>query len=285
MLIPLDFLCLPTTTTTTTTGGSEEGTTTPEPPMDKDTRRAQLRRLRASYQSSTSALRRTPLYIPRSSFVSQREIRRLPTFVCYNDIVTSEGATGATGATKRTTVHMRGVTIVNQTWLPAITVGTTLCEFPPPAATDAPQYNATRDTMTCVTRPRFGTHRWELPLTTVALSRTTIGVEQECRWFLRCLLEGKVIATSQFLLLKQELKISPAIITHSRFHGLGLQLVNVALEHDVVNLASLKARLAVDPRFMATALKMWAKGGGAAENIEEIWRKVVVCCLKNVKRK
>ena len=82
----------------------EEGT--PEQPMDKDTRRAQLRRLRASYQSSTSALRRTPLYIPRSSFVSQREIRRLPTFVCYNDIVASEGASEGAGLGHRFLGHV-----------------------------------------------------------------------------------------------------------------------------------------------------------------------------------
>ena len=48
-----------------------------------------LRRLRASYQSSQKDLQREPLYIPMTSFISQREIRRLPQFVCYNDIVTT----------------------------------------------------------------------------------------------------------------------------------------------------------------------------------------------------
>lgn len=55
----------------------------------KDVRRAMLRRLRAAYQSSQKDLQREPLYIPMTSFISQREVRRLPQFVCYNDIVTT----------------------------------------------------------------------------------------------------------------------------------------------------------------------------------------------------
>ena len=239
----------------------------PSKDVDNDTRRSQLRRLRAAYQSSTINLQRTPLFIPRTSFVSQREIRRLPTFVCYNDIVTS-------GEDSKRTVHMRGVTLVSREWLPAITVGTELCEFPPPAATETPKYNVQQDTMTCVTRPRFGPHRWELPLTTVPLSRTTIGVEQECRWFLRSLLEGKVVGAHFFVELRKALKISPAIITHSRFHGLGLQLVNAALEHDVVSLKALQERLKVDRRFMERALKMWSKNTEASGKVERLWSQI-----------
>ena len=125
------------------------------------------------------------------TYDSQREIRRLPQFVCYNDIVTS-------GEDRKRTVHMRGLTVVNREWLPNITVGTTLCEFPAPAATDLPTYDKKDDQLMCITRPRFGPHRWELPLTTCPLSRTTVGMEFECRWFLRILLEGKAVANLQF---------------------------------------------------------------------------------------
>ena len=71
----------------------------------KDVRRAMLRRLRAAYQSSQKDLQREPLYIPMTSFISQREVRRLPQFVCYNDIVT-------TGEDRKRTCSLPQFTVV-----------------------------------------------------------------------------------------------------------------------------------------------------------------------------
>jgi len=255
-----------------------EGNNTTDGPNPADAprvRRAKLLRLRAAYQSSTLGLKSTPLYVPRTSFVTQREIRRLPALVCYNDVVTS-------GEDSKATVHMRGITVVDRAWLPTLSIGTSLCVFPPPASSDPPKYDSTDDCMKCVTRPRFGPHRWELPLTTVPMSRTTLGQEQECRWFLRSLLEGKVVekAGALFTKMRQDLKISPAIITHSRFHGLGLQLVNAALEHNVVSKKSLKLRLQDDRHFLERPLRLWGKDSQAGARCIDIWQNIVDIVLK-----
>ena len=240
----------------------------PTPQDAPSIRRAKLLRLRAAYQSTTLGLARTPLYVPRTSFVTQLEVKRLPSLVCYNEIVTS-------GEDKKGTVHMRGITVIDREWLPRLSVGTSLCEFPPPAASDPPTYDTKQDCMTCVTRPRFGPHRWELPLTTVPMSRTTLGMEQECRWFLRALLEGKVITSSLFINMREHLKISPAVITHSRFHGLGLQLVNAALEHGVVSKSTLTSRLQKDRTFLERPLRLWGKDDASSIKCVETWRKIV----------
>ena len=137
-----------------------------------------------------------------------------------------------------------------------------------------PSYNVSTDCIECVTRPRFGPHRWELPLTTVPVSRTTMGLEQECRWFLRFLLEGKVGAAALFAELRTKLKISPAVITHSRFHSLGLTLVNEAMASKVTSKKTLLSQLELDGNgsFLLPQLKLWSKGGGKDRaRIAELW--------------
>ena len=65
-----------------------------------------------------------------------------------------------------------------------------------------------------------------------------------------------------------------------RFHGLGLQLVNEALEHQVVSLATLAERLRMDVHFLERPLKMWGKDSTSIANIVEIWRSIVNIVLK-----
>ena len=65
-----------------------------------------------------------------------------------------------------------------------------------------------------------------------------------------------------------------------RFHGLGLQLVNEALEHQVVSLATLAERLRMDVHFLERPLKMWGKDSTSIANSVEIWRSIVNIVLK-----
>lgn len=262
-----------------------EGAKDPIEEGDNEARRRALRRLRAAYQSCVPTLRQSALFVPPMSSVREKEIKRLPQFLCYNDIVQSSSGDGVEAGTRASSdgsafVQMRGLTVIAPEWLSSISAGTTLCEFPAPDAASPPVYNPSTDCVECVTRPRFGTHRWELPLTTVPLARTTVGLEQECRWFLRYLLEGKIGAAALFAELRSKLKISPAVITHSRFHALGLSLVNEAMTHKVTSKRTLVAQLASDVcrgggnrmSFLLPQLKLWAKGGAKDRaRIEELW--------------
>ena len=266
-----------------------EGAKDPIEEGDNEARRRALRRLRTAYQSCVPTLRQSALFIPPMSAVREKEIKRLPQFVCYNAVLQSSSGDGVEAGTKASSggsafVQMRGLTVVAPEWLASISAGTTLCEFPAPDAASPPVYNASTDCVECVTRPRFGTHRWELPLTTVPLARTTMGLEQECRWFLRYLLEGKIGAAALFAELRPKLKISPAVITHSRFHALGLPLVNEAMAHKVTSKRALVAQLereassgsggggGAGASFLLPQLKLWAKGGGKDRaQIAELW--------------
>ena len=255
---------------------------------DTEARRRALRRLRAAYQSCVPSLRRTPLFIPPSSFVREKEVKRLPQFVCYNSIVRSSSGDGVntgknTPMDSNSFVHMQGLTAVAPEWLSSISSGTSLCNFPAPDAATPPMYNSKSDCIMCTTRPRFGAHCWELPLTTVPMSRTSMGLEQECRWFLRFLLEGKIGASTTFKELRSKLKISPAVITHSRFHALGLSLVNEAMACKITNKKTVLRELQRNEgwKFLLPQLKLWAKGGAVDRiQIEKLWKSVAQTLLQ-----
>ena len=110
-------------------------------------------------------------------------------------------------------VQMRGIYCCSRL-LFSISKGTMLCEFP--KAWLNPLYDMKSDCIMCTT-PTLRGHVGAA--STVPISRTSMGLEHECRWFPRYMLEGCVGAA---LLLPNwdEIEVKPCCDHTFRFHAL-----------------------------------------------------------------
>ena len=146
------------------------------------------------------------------------------------------------------------VTAIKEQHIAALSKGTPLCSFSLPLDAPLPFYDAKLDTVCGTSKAYFGPHRWCLTPSVVPISETTNVhgkggattsdvFELEIRWFVRLLLEGKVLESKAFQRLTSALKNSPSIITHSRFNPFGLQITQDFSLAGAQSIASLKRAL------------------------------------------
>ena len=108
----------------------------------------------------------------------------------------------------------------------------------------------------------------------VPRASTSASPEQVCRWFLRSLLEGAVVAPSLFERLRPMLKISPSLITHARYNTLGLALVHPVMKQRVDSRQRLSAAVNSDGDFLCREIGLWAKTG-MARDVKSLWREAM----------
>ena len=242
-------------------------------------RQRRARQLRYAYETSERGLSMAmkPLYIHSKSFVYQKNIQRLPQFVVYQDAIeidveVEDSEDGSVRIEKK--VLMRGVTAIEANVLYNLCKGTgsRFLVCPAPQAQDAkPSYDQARDCITCICRPLFGPHKWQLPAQVVPLRDTMGGPESEARWFVRLLLEGTM--RKSFKALTATFKLSPSILTVSRFNAVGLKLINAVRRLGIVSLTSLRTVWLENPHALQPELRMWVAPSKYAE-FQAAWARV-----------
>ena len=225
------------------------------------------RRIKCAYQSCDLSLASKPLWIHPTSSVAAKDFRRLPRYIVYKEIIETSRS------------YMVCVTAIKEQHIAALSKGTPLCSFSLPMDAPLPYYDKQTDTVRGTSKPFFGPHRWCLTPSTVPISETTNvhgkgGAtttdvhELETRWFIRLLLEGKVVEPAGFQRLTSALKNSPSIITHSRFNPFGLQITQDFSLAGVKSLASLRRGLQQNPNaFLPTFHKFAAH----KPDVREAW--------------
>jgi len=232
--------------------------------------------------------------------------------------------------------YMTCLTALDPDWLPPLALHTPLLSFHPPLSSPPPSFDAPRDAVVFYCVPKYGSRNWELrpyPLTGKDLLRSSSSSpsssslapsslakkkeeegkaeamrENECRWFARLLLEGKVLpewsclyrqpttsttssrmhdddeeeeeeeeegrvkASSSF---SSFLNDPPALITHKRPVRKVFEALQPLIDARVSSLAALRKEWARDASFLKRGIKMWVRPERAAE-FEALWKKTVV---------
>tara|TARA_B110000208_G_scaffold113320_1_gene139471 strand:- start:827 stop:4603 length:3777 start_codon:yes stop_codon:yes gene_type:complete len=235
----------------------------------------------------------TPMFIHRRSAAhpahrgtGRTKFADFPEWVAYLELIQAKAMPGSTEPGR---VYMRGVTVVDPTWLGALALGTPLChgvaphdvhrgvvvstsescvlEVPPP------RYDAELDAVRGFATAAYGDHGWLLPAQSALLPPGRLRV----RWFGRCLLEGQVVPA--FRTLTPLLRLSAALLCppaaaggvhdggsrrvalHPRAAKLVARLV--AAEPPIDSLALLTQAWARDANFLKAELKAWVHPSNA----------------------
>ncbi|KAM3569921.1 hypothetical protein VYU27_007999 [Nannochloropsis oceanica] len=295
-------------------------------PVGTVTQGSKLQR-QCAYLGCTSALTE-PLYIHPHSSLFSPDPERLPEWVCYQEITRS-----AKGLN-----YMTCITALDPDWLPPLALHTPLLSFHPPLSSPPPSFDPSRDAIVFYCVPKYGCRNWELrpyPLTgkdllrfsssssssTSSLLPSTLAQkkqeegraetmrENECRWFARALLEGKVLSAwssfyrqpptttssrlrdedeegeeeqqqvgnskSSLPLYSAFLNDPPALITHKRPVRKVFEVLQPLIDARVSSLAALRREWARDATFLKRGIKMWVRSERMAE-FDALWKKTLV---------
>ena len=157
------------------------------------------------------------LFVHPSSAVDEADVKIMPTFLCFSEVVVSG---------RRQRAYMRGVTAVEESWLHSLSAGSPFCKLSAPLETPQPAYSLRADDTLCLRVPIFGDVPWRLtpvplplvlPRHAAALMGASASEESSIearvtreairiRCFARALIDGTVIKQ-----IKKEMLASPPI--------------------------------------------------------------------------
>lgn len=169
----------------------------------------------------------------------------------YQDLVQKNGRWSPFFAfTSR--IFLRGVTLLNKTWLPRLSADSQQCVFSSPLETPQPFFDPKKDAIMCYVTPRFGPHLWELPAYLVEYPRRE---GDEFKWFAKELLEGKVV--KELEVLKGVYVTSPVLLTKAQIPVRGMMLITTLRKEGVVSKKGLLLAWKKNPLFLKTELLAW----------------------------
>jgi ATP-dependent RNA helicase DHX37/DHR1 len=209
------------------------------------------------------------LYVHPQSAAFDSDYALMPSTIVFNEIVVGKYA------------YMRGCTVIEADWLPALASGTPLCRNGPPLDTPAPFYDRLRDEVMVTVVPHFGDANWKLAPTAVpCLASTFADLEIRVRVFARALLEGDV--TPGLLPFTKHWTASPALITKKAHQKRILLLLDVLMHPPrdcatigPIHSAKLLARVwKAYPSLLRTEIKAWL----AVEHhavLDKVWASIV----------
>jgi len=221
--------------------------------------------------------------------------------------------------------YMVCVTAIEPDWLAPLALHTPMLSFNPPLSSPPPSFDPSRDAVVFYCVPKFGSRAWELrpfPLTAQDLVSALSSLhsssnkinkewkadalrEDECRWFVRLLLEGQVLSgwaclyrqatgtarrthgndddeddgdtameTTSLLSSPVFLNDPPALITYKRPLRKVLEVVQPLLNENISSLAALRKQWLKDPLFLKRGIKLWIRPERKTD-FESLWRETV----------
>jgi hypothetical protein len=133
---------------------------------------------------SSSGSSAVALFLHPISSVYDADPTLAPPFVVFSEVTFG----------KRGAAFMRGVSILEEAWIPAIAAGTPALALGPPLPTPAPRYDAPRDAVLCTRVPIFGDAAWRLaPIASPLPLDSRESVESAARVFGAALLSGTAL--------------------------------------------------------------------------------------------
>jgi ATP-dependent RNA helicase DHX37/DHR1 len=165
---------------------------------------------RSAYISCT---RSEPLFMDPQSAVYSRDYRKLPQWVCFDQMVRKTTKDGVP------VVIMKIITPIDSAWLGALSKGSQLLRIEEPIPSPPPSYDPDQDAITCAVKTKYGSKGWEItPLQAEMNSvlkkfpkNKSFFVDDSFRYFARFLLEGKVLP--ELKELREYLNEDPVILT------------------------------------------------------------------------
>mmetsp|Transcript_9417 Transcript_9417/g.11903 ORF Transcript_9417/g.11903 Transcript_9417/m.11903 type:complete len:1448 (-) Transcript_9417:1876-6219(-) len=216
---------------------------------------------RTAYFSCRSSISE-PLFMDRKSVLFSRDPRQLPEWVCYDSLIRKTTKKGDTIS------MMTNVTPIDPSWLGTLADGSQLLMLGDPINIPQPMYDADKDAVLCSVSTKYGDQGWILPPLQIEMkkvlqesgSKQNLGIMQDdpYRWFLRNLLEGKVL--SEVKNVSTMLNDDPAIITRRKpLSKVGL-IVSALSNADIDSKDGLiKYWAEKDDKFLFRQLKSWIK--------------------------
>jgi ATP-dependent RNA helicase DHX37/DHR1 len=205
---------------------------------------------------------REPLFMDSNSVLYSRDSRLLPKWICFDYLMRKTLKNGTPIAI------MKNVTPIDPTWLGMLAKGSRLLALGEPLASPPPMYDSDKDAVVCSVLTKFGNHAWQIPcvrtdmydaLQAMKKSGTTsqhFFLDDSFRWFVRFLLEGKVLP--ELAPLEAMLNDSPAKITRQTPVAKVALLVSACASAGVDTAAALRKHWAtVDDKFLFLHLKSW----------------------------
>jgi len=235
---------------------------------------------RSAYFSCRSSLNE-PLFIDKNSVLYSKDPRKLPEWICYDTLTRKTIKDGSTIST------MKNVTAIDFNWLGAIAGGSKLLALYEPLTVPTPKYDSNLDTVVCSVVTKYGDHGWLLPplqvpiheiLTPSKISNSNkrssvIMNDDPHRWFIRYLLEGKVL--EELKSLSVMLNDDPAIITRKKPLQKVALIVSTLSRAGIDSASGLTRHWAeVDSKFLFGHLKSWIKKEEVS-NAKRLWINVV----------
>lgn len=220
----------------------------------------QANRSDADGTGKTKATRYVPamLDIPVFLHPTSSLHRSSPDYVVYTDLLQTE---------KR--AYVAGATGIEPEWLikycPALVDQGALLSDP------APRYVSKKDRVIGWTAPRFGPHRWDLPLHPVEID----SLDTQCAVFATALLNGTV--SPPMAELREKLAAKPLLASRpeGKTQMRVIDLVGTLKRHGICTRQALKnVWMSKNPRFLYPELKAWLRQG-KGYLLEQNWDKIV----------
>eukprot|EP00934_Nitzschia_sp_Nitz4_P008609 Nitzschia sp. Nitz4//scaffold39_size137210//9590//15393//NITZ4_003183-RA/size137210-snap-gene-0.131-mRNA-1//1//CDS//3329550335//8599//frame0 len=233
--------------------------------------------IRSAYISSSSSSSSDPLFMDKSSSLFSKDFRQLPQWICYDGMVRKTLKDGTPVKV------MKGITLVDPSWLGDVAKGTDLLALGAPLKSPPPIYDMEDDVVLCSVTTKFGYHRWEIPpikkvmydyLQTSEAKQSAAFVNGDSfKWFGRFLLEGKVF--SELSPFGELLNDKPTIITANIPSAKASALVSGLSGAGVDSASALVKHWAEkDDKFLFKLLKKWVKQDRQTE-AKKLWIETV----------
>ena len=212
-----------------------------------------------SNENVTKATRYVPALLDAAVFLHPTSSlhRSSPDYVVYTDLLQTD---------KR--AYIVGATSIEPEWLikhcSALVDEGTLLSDP------APRYNSREDRVIGWTAPRFGPHRWDLPLNPVDVP----SIDTRCAVFATALLSGTV--SEPMGELRDKLAAKPLLASRpeGKTQARVIDLLGALKRGGICTRAALQQVWAKNPKFLYPELKAWLRQGKAYA-LESIWSKLV----------
>lgn len=210
-------------------------------------------------EASTKATRYVPALLDTAVFIHPTSSlhRSSPDYVVYTDLLQTE---------KR--AYLVGATGIEPEWLiehcsMLVDEGTLLTD-------PAPRYNSREDRVIGWTAPRFGPHRWELPLHPVDVP----SIDMKCAVFATALLSGSV--SEPMAELREKLAAKPLLASRpeGKTQARVVDLIGALKRGQICTRAALREVWTKHPKFLYPELKGWMRQGKAYA-LDAVWNKVV----------
>ena len=238
---------------------------------------------RCAYMGCTTGPN-SPLYLDPNSSLFSRDFRNLPIWVCYDSLERKVLKDGSSISV------MKRVSRLESQWIGVVAQGSSLLEISELLQSPVPEYDRKSDSIIGRARTKFGRHGWEVDPVKMEVAeamrmKKVAGLflpDDHFRWFIRYLLEGKVILELKDF--HKYLNDSPVIITRRAPLAKVELLVKAVAAKDIHTARSLKKYWAeVDEKFLFRELKDWIKKDSRAE-AKKLWVDSVSWHIQVVKR-